>query len=173
MSRPIVITLMAMALSAQALNVHRLDRMGNSQDSPTPDPLLEPLDYAASEALNLTDLASQRLSNLTIALNESIALLRAQLLNRTELLNELMNSTRTTLQTGTHLATESLVRPLAFFVGQNLRLFGNGLWSFGHILKHSGYRIANWEPVLQNASVALKEYGQNLVNTYVNSTESN
>lgn len=114
----------------------------------------------------------QRWNNLTAVLNRTFALIESQIQNRTQLWNDLVNSTRDSFRAGSHVATESVVRPLAFFVGQNLRLLGNGLWSFGHILKHSGYRISNWEPLLQNTSIALRQYGQSLVKTYASPNQT-
>lgn len=66
---------------------------------------------------------------------------------------------------------EGVLRPLSFFAGQNLRLLGQGLWSFGHRLKHSGYAIANLEGYLNNASLRLTNYGYDLVNQSISNIE--
>lgn len=85
-------------------------------------------------------------------------------LNSSPVLQMLYNASRQSVKTGTAVLTDSVARPATFFLGQNLRLLGNGLGSLGHTLKISGYQISNFEPVIQNVSQALSQYGMNLVN---------
>ncbi|KAH9422870.1 hypothetical protein DERP_008133 [Dermatophagoides pteronyssinus] len=110
----------------------------------------------------LLDQSTAIVSNLTKQLES---------LNNNTLVHMLYNTSRTSMETGTTLFTESVARPATFFIGQNLRLLGSGLWSLGHSLKHSGYHISNLEPVIQNVSQSLSEYGINLVNASMNITQ--
>lgn len=93
-------------------------------------------------------------------LNKQLALLQDNIV-----VNMLYNASRHSVQTGSAILTDSVARPATFFLGQNLRLLGNGLSSLGQSLKHSGYHISNLEPAIQHVSQALSEYGLNLVNT--------
>lgn len=105
---------------------------------------------------NLINSSQEMVSNL----NKQLALLQDNIV-----VNMLYNASRHSVQTGSAILTDSVARPATFFLGQNLRLLGNGLSSLGQTLKHSGYHISNLEPAIQHVSQALSEYGLNLVNT--------
>ncbi|OTF70274.1 hypothetical protein BLA29_008048 [Euroglyphus maynei] len=112
-------------------------------------------------AANLTNEWQHELLNTSTAIVSNLTK-QLESLNNNTLVHLLYNTSRTSMETGTNLFTESIARPATFFIGQNLRLLGSGLWSLGHSLKHSGYHISNLEPVIQNVSQSLSEYGINL-----------
>lgn len=86
------------------------------------------------------------------------------------ILTSITNGTLAAVETGNNVVTQSVLRPLSYFIGQNLRLLGNGMWSLGHTMKHSGYGLTQLEPILQNTSKALTEFGTNLINQNSNIT---
>ncbi|KAH7646592.1 uncharacterized protein LOC124500208 [Dermatophagoides farinae] len=115
---------------------------------------------------NLTNQWQYELLNTSTAIVSNLTK-HLESLNNNTLVHMLYNTSLTSMETGTNVFTESIARPATFFVGQNLRLLGSGLWSLGHSLKHSGYHISNLEPVIQNVSQTLSEYGINLVNASI------
>ncbi|KAI7688131.1 hypothetical protein SSS_04651, partial [Sarcoptes scabiei] len=125
------------------------------------------------QILSTTNLSQIIPSNLISNNLDLVSNLTQQLesLQNNVLINLLYNTSRSSMNVGSALFTESVARPATFFLGQNLRLLGNGLSSLGQSLKYSGYHISNLEPAIQNASNALSEYGINLINSSINGNE--
>lgn len=167
MYRPklVVFTISAIILAVAVMFTHSqpiMPGVDGGASSPNNNTSTTPMDMIyipMPMPFNMSYLNSSQLQSMlnTLGLNNSLSM--ANITNSTY-----GESTRVYLH-------EGVLRPLSFFVGQNLRLLGQGLWSFGHRLKHSGYAISNLEGYLNNASLSLTNYGYDLVNQSITNIE--